>query len=252
MNSIAAIIVDDEQESRNTLRSFLQKYCPEVFLAAEAASVQEAVQKIREHRPQLVFLDISMPLENGFLLFDQFPDPPFYTVFVTAYDNYALEAIKRHALDYLLKPVSIDELIKAVATVRQRINDRTAVQRMQDMLYAIHDTNRRRIALPITEGQMYVNVADIVHCESEINYTRFHFADGKKMLVCQTLGTYEQLLKEYGFVRVHNRHLININFVEKYHRGRGGIVYLRNNVAIEVSQRKKEEFLKMMKQYNIS
>jgi two-component system, LytTR family, response regulator len=240
-----ALIVDDEPDGRKTLKTFLRRYCPQVAVVAEAASVDEAVEHINTHHPALVFLDINMPYENGFGLFAKIPEPDFYTIFVTAHDAYALQAIKHYALDYILKPINIDELVRAVE--RAESMSEAYISKSKEMSRLAEGMHKPRqldkIALPVLEGFVYVHVRDIIRCEAEGNYTTFYFVNRSKLLVCRTLGSYEDFLKHEGFVRVHHHHLINVAHVEKYQRGRGGVITMSDKTDITVSQRRKDAFL---------
>lgn len=237
------LIVDDEQDGRSTLHRFLLKYCPEVSSIREAPSVAAAVDAIRTCPPDLVFLDINMPEENGFALFAALPSPSFRVIFVTAYHQYALQAIRNEALDYLLKPVNIDELVRSVSKASaslQHHNIRQSFERLATLMSGAVP----RISLPVTEGFLYVAVRDIIRCEAEGNYTLFYFSNRPKVVVSRTLGSYQEQLEAMGFVRIHHQHLVNVQHVEKYQRGRGGMVQMSDGRMIDVSQRKKEEFLR--------
>lgn len=242
------ILIDDEENGRNTLRNFLVRYCGHVHIVAEADSVSAAIPLIGMHRPQLVFLDINMPEQNGFALFNEIPAPDFQTIFVTAYDSYALQAIKLHALDYILKPLSIADLVKAVARAEQvcaaQQTSGNTDARLQTLPSSSLSTGK--LGLPTTSGLLFVPAADVVHCMAEGSYTWFHLAGRKPLLVCKPLGFYEERLREYGFVRVHNRHLVNLAHVEQYQRGRGGMLLMSNGDEVLVSQRKKDGFLHAM------
>lgn len=247
MNKISTVIIDDEYKSRQLLHKFLVKYCPDIKVVAEAASITEAVARIHETSPELVFLDINMPKENGFQLFSRLPVIDFYTVFVTAYDDYALQAFRHHALDYLLKPIDIDQLIIAVDRIKQLREHKQKANQFKDFVdFFKRPAENPKIALPVTEGFIYVYTADIVRCEASSNYTHIFMAEGPKIIVSKTLAVYEDLLKDYGFARVHHQHLVNLKYVEKYMRGRGGVIIMSDKQEIQVSSRKKEEFLKLI------
>ena len=247
MSKIRTVIVDDEYESRQTLLGFLSKYCPDIEVMGEASSVAEAVNMIAALAPELVFLDINMPAENGFQLFSKLSGTDFYTIFVTAYDEYALQAFKHHAVDYLLKPVVIHELIAAVNRIAALVGEKSKIQLLSGLLDNFrYPAEPAKIALPTMEGLEYVRITDIIRCEASDNYTYIYFSDGKKIVVSRTLVVYEELLKGKGFARVHHQHLISLHHVEKYVRGRGGIVIMSDKKVIQVSQRKKEEFLKLI------
>lgn len=245
------LIVDDEEDSRISLQHFLTKYCPAVRVIGTASSVQEALVIIRNSQPDLVFLDINMPHENGFELFRELPDPDFYTIFVTAYEEYALKAIKHHALDYILKPVNIAELIKAVSRANQLFDKQAVSRQISNLLQSVQRPQApERISIPLGDGYLYVPVQDIIRCEAESSYTVFYFTNRNKIVVTRTLGSYEVLLRPYGFIRVHSQHLINMHHVEKYQRGRGGVVLMSDKKEVIVSQRKREEFLRLIGQGN--
>ncbi|MBP1164707.1 two-component system LytT family response regulator [Chryseobacterium sp. PvR013] len=248
MSRIKSIVVDDEQESRETLLRFLSKYCPDVELIGEAGSVNGAVEVIREMSPELVFLDVNMPVENGFKLFEKISDRNFYTVFVTAYDQYAVQAFKHHAVDYLLKPIVIHELIITVNRVARLLEDKNKIQQLSALLHHIKSpVEPSKIALPTLEGLVYVHTIDIVRLQADDNYTSIFFKGGKKMMISHTLAYFEEALKEQGFVRIHHQHLINLQHVEKYIRGRGGYIIMSDETSLQVSQRKKDEFLRIIK-----
>jgi Response regulator of the LytR/AlgR family len=247
MNPIKTIIIDDEYESRKTLYNFLSKYCPDVQVAAEAASVQEAVPIIKEAAPHLVFLDINMPGENGFQLFARLPEVRFHTIFVTAYDEYALQAIKHNALDYILKPIDITELIIAVNKVKDKAEKEQVQQlhKFMDTLERMPDLSK--MAFPTMEGFVYVYTSDIMCCKAENNYTYIYLKDGRKIVASRNLGFYEEQLSPKGFIRVHHAYLVNLNFIKCYHKGRGGYIELENGMTVEVSARKKDAFLARFK-----
>lgn len=248
---LKTLIVDDEEDSRTSLKNFLTKYCPTVHIIGTAASVQEALMIIRNDQPDLVFLDINMPHENGFELFRELPDPDFYTVFVTAYEEYALKAIKHHALDYILKPINIVELIKTVNRADKLFDKHVVNRQINNLLQSVQRPQApEKISIPLGDGFLYVPVQDIIRCEAESSYTVFYFTNRNKVVVTRTLGSYEMLLRPYGFIRVHSQHLINIHHIEKYQRSRGGAVLMSDKKEVIVSQRKREEFLRLMGQSN--
>lgn len=244
---MTAIIVDDEEDSRSTLRNYLNRYCPDVTLLAEAGTVAGAVRHIRALNPDIVFLDMNMPHENGLALFASIPHPDFYTIFVTAHNEYALSAIKHNALDYLMKPVNITELVLAVNRAKAMYDKDTMHRQLDQLLQSVQKRNTmEKICLPLTDGFIYVYVHEIIRCEAEGSYSVFYFTNRKKLVISRTLGNYENLLREYGFIRVHNSHLINLEHVEKYQRGRGGMVLMSDKKEVIVSQRKRDDFLRLV------
>jgi len=247
--TLTTLIVDDEKGSRQTLRHFLDRYCPVIEVMGEADSVEAAVLEIERYNPMLLFLDINMPKENGFALFQKIPQPEFQTIFVTAYDSYALQAIRQHALDYILKPLNVRSLSAAVDRAYQYCMQRHLAGHLGQLLSSMEpsSTSKTKIDLPTANGFIYVAVATIIRCEGSDNYTIFHFTDRKPVTVCRTLGSYELILKDHGFIRVHQQHLINPDHLLQYRQGRGGTVLMSDNSEVSVSQRKREEFLQSVR-----
>lgn len=246
MNKLSTLIVDDEPDGINTLRNFLAKYCPNVEVVGNAASADEAQQKIGLLSPKLVFLDINMPGGDGFELLKRIGEPDFHVVFVTAYDDFALKAFKYHAVNYLLKPVNIDELISTVERVEKLVSAAAPDANIKQLLQSMANTLPNKLALPLLNGLVYVDIATIIRCEAESNYTVFYFSNRPKIVVSKTLGSFEKQLAVLGFYRIHHHHLINLAHLEYYQRGRGGMVTMSDKKEIAVSQRKKDEFLKLI------
>lgn len=242
---IRAIIIDDEQESRNTVFNILKGFCPNVEVAGQAANVKEGLQLIAGEKPDVVFLDIQMPDGTGFDLLEKVENLHFQVIFITAYDHYALKAIKFSALDYILKPVDPNQLIAAVEKIK------TNNTSYDDITRRIHTLLRNknsfeRITLPTFEGFKFVNLKDIIRCESDSNYTHFYLNTGEKILVTRTLKEYEETLSDMNFIRVHQSHLVNTRYVDRYIKGDGGTVVMVDGSEVEVSRRRKEEFLRRM------
>ena len=249
MDKITAIIVDDEQDSRETLRNYLQKYCPQVTLLAECADIFEAKAAILKNDPQLVFLDIEMPRGNAFDLLEQWGEIDFEIIFITAFSQYAVQAFNLSAAHYLLKPVDIEELEKAVATVEQHLAQKAKLSHAKILLEnmaALHSQGRK-LVLPLMEGFDVVKMSEILYCEAEDNFTRFFFKDGRKTLICRNLKFYEKALEPFGFFRVHRSHIINLDYIKRYIKGKGGSVILENGQEIMVSNNKKVELVRRIK-----
>lgn len=244
---LKAIIVEDEAASRLTLQNYLRDYCPQVDVLAEAANIKDGQLAIKKHNPDLVFLDIEMPYGNAFDLLDQFDEVPFETIFVTAYSNYAIQAINLSSCSYLLKPVDIDELIEAVKLAEEKINQQSSFKTANILLENLNIENKqlKKIVLPTMEGFDVVQLKDIVHCKANDNLTDFHLADGSKKTVCKTLKFFEEVLGNHDFMRVHKSHIINVNFVSSYQKGKTGAVILSNGSTAPVSSSKKEKFLQL-------
>lgn len=235
-----AIIVEDEANSREILTNYLTKYCPAVNLLGEAPSIKEGLALIEKHQPDLIFLDVEMPFGNAFDLLDQVPDRTFETVFVTAYNQYAMDALNSHAAYYLMKPINIDELIKAVDYV---IEIRSKENALEDRILQPR-TNKidGKITLPQQDGFQVLNVADILFCKADDNYTEIYL-ENKKILVSKTLKYFEEAMADFPFARIHKSYLVNVNAVAKYKKGKGGSVVLHNGKELLVSASKKKDFL---------
>ncbi|WP_053978147.1 LytR/AlgR family response regulator transcription factor [Mangrovimonas xylaniphaga] len=242
---LRAIIVEDEETSREILKNYLKKYCPNVEVLGEAANVEEALVLIRNQALDLVFLDVEMPYGNAFDLLDRVGDISFETVFVTAYNHYAIDALNAHASYYLMKPVSIDELIKAVDYVTEV---KTKENALQDQVL-VPKTNgvNGKITIPQQDGFEVLNTANILYCKADDNYTEIYLDNNRKKLVSKTLKYFEDALIGSSFVRVHKSYLVNINEVTKYVKGKGGSVVLSNGKEIMVSASKKSDLLSYFK-----
>jgi len=236
---IKALIIDDEKSSRDTLRGFVENYCEEIEIVDESESAEQGIEQIKKIQPQLIFLDIELPLGSGFDLLEACKHSNFDVIFTTAHDQYALQAIKVCALDYLLKPISATDLIAAVAKIRQQ---KTTTPQITAFVENISNLNNQlsNIVLPTLDGFLVVKISDIIRCEADKNYTFFIFSNKEKVLVSKTLKEFDELLHEMDFIRVHQSHLINAAHVQRYIKGSGGYVKMSDDSIIEVSRRKKE------------
>jgi len=254
MSVIKAIIVDDEQHCIDALQTMLQKKCPEVTVLGGVNSVKEARELILEMQPDLVFLDVEMPHQNGFELLKLFDKITFDVIFTTAYEQYALKAIKFNALDYLLKPFSVKELQDAVQKcITHRSNQLEApgaspLEVFLQNMKTLHQTHKK-IALPTINGLVFMPVQNIVRCESTGNYTRIFFTDKKNLMVSRPLKEFEELLTDVDFFRVHNSHLINLQQMQSYIQGEGGFALMSDGTQVEISRRRKADFLKKAMQF---
>jgi two-component system, LytTR family, response regulator len=241
---INAIIVDDELKSRESLKILLEEFCDNVTVKALCQDVADAVQAIQQYKPDVVFLDIQLQRETGFDLLTQLGDFDFEVIFTTAYAEYAIKAFKFAAIDYLLKPIDIEELKRALSKVEKRRNDSISM-RLQQLMQNLKNTSSEnyKLALPTTDGLVFIKMQDILYCEASSNYTEITVMDGKKYIVSRTLKEYEDMLGEHNFYRIHNSYLINLNAIKKYVRGEGGYVIMANDKSLDVSKRKKEGFL---------
>lgn len=247
--ALKAILIDDELHCIETLRYELNLSCPEVTVLDTASSGQEGIEKIREMKPDLVFLDIEMPKMSGFDMLRQLEPLDFRVIFVTAYDQYALQAFRFAAADYLLKPVISDQLREAVNRVITRsVNPTDAKSQLETLLYNLRDGLKSpRIALPSGRGMDFVETSQIMYCNAESNYTHVILADQKKYTLSKTLKDVEEMLGHLDFFRVHQSYLINFHYLQRYLRDDGGYVVMRDGVQIPIAKRRKEEFLAKMK-----
>ncbi|QIE60176.1 response regulator transcription factor [Rasiella rasia] len=238
--TLKTIIVEDEETSREILKKYLLKYCPKVEILGEAANVDEALVLIRNHDLDLVFLDVEMPYGNAFDLLDKVGDRTFETVFVTAYNHYAIDALNAHASYYLLKPIDIDKLIDAVDYVHEIKTKENSLQNtvLQPRITQVSG----KITIPVQQGFEVLEVADILYCQADDNYTQI-FVGEKKKLVSKTLKYFEEALKDNGFARVHKSYLVNVNKIIEYKKGKGGSVVLSSGKEIMVSPSKKKDLL---------
>jgi two-component system LytT family response regulator len=240
-----AIIVEDEEVSRKILKKYLAKYCPNVELLGEASNITDGLALIEEHELDLVFLDVEMPFGNGFDLLEKVENRTFETVFVTAYDHYAIEALNNHASYYLLKPISIDELIKAINIVAEIKEKENELQ--NTVLSPSGNSIEGKITIPQQDGFEILDVNDIIFCKADDNYTEIYTSSPKKKLVSKTLKYFEDMLEKYGFVRIHKSYLVNLNKIVKYKKGKGGSVIVSNGKEILVSASKKANLLSHFK-----
>lgn len=247
MEKIKAILVDDEYNSLQNLQQKITEFCPDISIVALAEKPEDAILQIRLQKPDVIFLDIEMPRMNGLRMMNELPDFNGEIIFTTAYNHYAVDAIRISAFDYLVKPVSIADLQNAVTRLVKYRQSETK-ERLEVLRQSMSESKSQedKIAVPTSEGFEFIQIKNIVHIESSSNYSKIFFADGKNLLVTKLLKDFEDLLLPYKFYRVHNSHLINLAFIKKYIRGEGGQVVLQNGDVVDVARRKKEEFLKLI------
>ena len=246
--TLTAVIIDDELKGRNVLRDKLQEYCPQVEILGEAENGEKGLRLIETHHPGIVFLDIEMPRMNGFEMLRHLGSKDFHLIFTTAYDQYAIQAIKYAAFDYLLKPVDIEELQLAVQKIEQsRQPDKTA-ERLTLLRENLTDEfHLHKIAVPTMEGLLFFNLSDILYLKADSNYSTLYFSDRTKLLTTKTLHDFEELLPPKTFFRPHHSYIVNMNHIKRYIRGDGGQIEMLNGDFVDVSRRKKEAFLRMIR-----
>lgn len=247
MNHISAIIIDDEASCTEMLSLMLRQYHPDVQLLATAGSAAAGRALLETLRPDLLFLDIQMSGGDGFSLLQQFQEIPFRVIFTTAYDQFAIRAIRFSALDYLLKPIDHEELSAALQRFRSLPSAAPEMARMNDFGQALKERKVfEKLAVPALNEVKLVPVAEIAYLESDNNYTTIHLDDQRKIISSRNIGYYEELLETCGFLRIHNSCLVSLKKVNTYIRGKGGTVRLDNGVMLEVSSRRKEQLMKAL------
>jgi two-component system, LytTR family, response regulator len=245
---IKALIIDDEKHCIDNLQWQLNKYCPEVEVAAVCMNAENGLNEIYRQQPQLVFLDVEMPGMSGFEMLEKLTDINFDIVFTTAFNQYAIRAIKFGALDYLVKPIDKDELHAAVDKVIKHTRSESLKQ-LTALLTHIRKSNDlsfQKIALPTLHGYELIPLNNIMYCESKSNYTNIHLNNSQQILVSRTLKDIEELLDSEPFFRIHNSYLVNLQYAIRYTKGEGGFLVLNNDITLPVSRNKKEELLKLI------
>lgn len=259
---LRAVIIDDETNAREALTNLLRLVCPEVEICGEAKNADLGIEIIEEKKPNLVFLDIQMPGKSGFDLLASFEKVDFGVIFTTAYQEFAIRAFRFSAIDYLLKPIDPDELQTAVEKYKAQIAsiNPQQIQILRQQLHTPatvrlvnrHRNDNQRIALPTAEGIHFVQMTEIIQCESLGSYTKFHLIKGPAIVVSRLLKEYEEILDHYYFFRVHQSNIINLEHIKRYVKGDGGQVWMSDNTEIEVSRRRKEEFLALLSDFYVN
>jgi two-component system, LytTR family, response regulator len=234
---ITAVIIDDEQNGRLALREKLKLFCPEVEVVAEAENGIHGLEIIKKHEPEIIFLDVEMPEMNGFEMLTQLTERKAHVIFTTAYNQYAIKAIKHAAFDYLLKPIDIEELMLTV----KKIWDNNLPEERKKIINS--NKSFTKLAIATIDGLHFIPIADIIRLEAESNYTTFYMQGGTKFLSSRSLIEYEELLNDHNFFRCHHSHIINLNFVSKYMKNDGGEIVMSDGAHVDISRRKKKEFL---------
>lgn len=243
---IKTILIDDEENARISLRGLLEGFCPEVEVVAEADTVGKGVAAILQHEPDLVFLDIRLNPGSGFDVLQALDNIDFEIIFVTAYNEYAIRAIRFSALDYLQKPVDVDELVAAVTRLAEKRKEEKPALQLEIFKDALN-AQYGRIVLPTLEGFVVVELKEIIRCEADRNYTHFFLKANKKLTISRTLKVYDELLADNGFARIHQSHLINLSQIREYkRRKKGGIIFLADGTELPVSESRKDELMRKL------
>lgn len=247
---LRVVIIDDESDAINFIKSIINEYCSDLKIEGAANSAEEGTKVIRQTNPDLVFLDVEMPHGNGFDLLANFPEKDFDVIFITAYNHYAIKAIKFSAVDYILKPVNINEFIEAVNKVKEkRLGKEGRNLNYYALLENLKTAIPSKLAIPTSEGMEYLATAEIIRIEADRSYSWFYLTNERKYLVSRNLKEYQELLSDRSFFRTHNSHLINLEHVKKYVRQEGGYVVMKDGSSVPISRSKKDLFLVRMANY---
>jgi two-component system LytT family response regulator len=247
-----AILVDDEPDGIRTLKKLLELNCPEVEIVATCSSAADAISKLEEAKPELVFLDVRMPGGSGIDMLAELSEIDFEVIFVTAHDEYMLQALQFSAVDYLMKPVDEDRLKEAVQRVEERLKGKKNSRQGEILLHNINKVGyplEMRLCLPTQKGFTIVKLEEIIYCEAQRSYTIFRLVNNKSIIISKPLFDYDKLLADTIFLRVHKSFLINLMHIKEYMRGEGGTVVMSDGMEVEISRRKKEQFLVKVKEF---
>lgn len=242
---IKVVLIDDEPFGIQNLQSLLQRYYPHLHIAGTARSAIEGKLLIEKIEPDVVFLDVEMPNGNGFDLLDSLEYKNFKVIFVTAFNQYALTAIKHACLDYLLKPIDLSEFHRAIEKIATPESSAKAADKISVLLQQLQQQsgNLSKLALPTLTGITFVKSEDILYCRSQGSYTEFILKDKSKIMVSRSIGEFEESLPENTFMRIHNEYIVNLSYISEYFKGRGGYVLMEDGTTIDVAVRKKKDFL---------
>jgi len=249
---LRTILIDDETPGLESMQRLLQLNCPDVEVVASSNTADKAIEEIRKLQPNLIFLDIAMPGKNGFDLLREMNNTKIEVIFVTAHNEFMIEAFHFSAIDYLLKPVDEDLLIDAVKRARTRILEKSGNKNIDTLLYNVQQRQtpkNMRLCIPSLKGFQVVELDEILYAEASNNYTNFHFTNKKIICTAKSLFEYEELLADAGFIRIHKSFLVNLLHVKEYLRGEGGSVILSDGNTVEVSRRKKDLLMAKMKEF---
>jgi|SRR5688572_4641876 len=252
MTTLRTILIDDEPRGISSMQKLLQINCPGVNVTGSCTNADEAIEMIKDIGPDLIFLDIAMPVKNGFELLKELNECPFEVIFVTAHNQFMIEAFHFSAIDYLLKPVEDNLLIDAVNRARKRIAEKSGSKNVETFLHNLRQKQspqKMRLCIPSLKGFQVTELDDILYAESSGNYTNLYFANQKMVCTSKPMHEYEALLEDAGFVRIHKSILVNLLHVKEYLRGEGGSVILSNGHEVEVARRKKDLLIAKMKEY---
>lgn len=240
---LKAVLIDDDESNLSSLSEKISNHCKQIQIIGRCDNPEEGVRIINELKPDLVFLDIEMPQMNGFVMLQQLAYKNFELIFVTAYDHYAIKAIRTSALDYLMKPVEIEELKRAVARAEEKKKQPPSSSQLDILIAHLQKKQAKLLTIPTSDGFKVIAIEEIIYLEASDNYSNIYLSTDKKFLVSRTLKDFEELLPADIFIRIHHSTIVNKYYVDKYIRGEGGQVIMRNGDILDVSKRKKADFL---------
>ena len=250
---LITLVIDDEADAVEFISSLIVEYCPDLVIGGKANNVSEGVQLIKEIKPDLVFLDVEMPNGTGFDLLTHFPEKHFEVIFITAFNHYAIKAIKFSAFDYILKPINIKEFIDSVNRVINKVTLGliSKNESFESLLENLRATHPSRLVIPTSDGKEYINPKDIIRIEADRSYSWFFINDKRKILVSKHLKEFQELLNDRNFFRTHNSHLVNLDFVKKFVRIDGGYIVMTDGSQVPISRNRKDLFLTHMSRFSI-
>jgi two-component system LytT family response regulator len=248
---LKTVIIDDEQDAVEFITTIIAEYCPSLEVVGKAHNVTQGEEIITNTKPDLVFLDVEMPNGTGFDLLARFPVKYFDVVFITAFNHYAIKAIKFSAVDYILKPINISEFIESVSKVIKKRSERPSDNNngLQALMENIRSPLPSRLAIPTADGTEYLNPKEIIRIEADRSYSWFYLSGNRKILVSRHLKEFQELLGDRSFFRSHNSHLVNLKFVRKFIRKEGGYIEMNDGSLIPISRNKKDIFLAHMSRF---
>lgn len=238
-----AIIIDDEAKAIDSLRKDLAKHCPQLNIVATADNPKEGLLAIKKHNPDLVFLDVAMPWMNGFEMLELLPQIDFALIFTTAHDEFAARAFRASAIDYLLKPIAVDELKQAVAKAEAKRGTNVDEERIVNLLHNYHKPEQQKVAIPVRDGYEFLETENMVCLLADGAYTNISLNDGRKLLVSKSIGELNDMLPEEMFIRIHHSSVVNQRFITHFIRSDGGYVQLANGIRLMVSKSKKDNLM---------
>jgi two-component system, LytTR family, response regulator len=242
------VIIDDMQNAREVTASVIKKHCKQVDVVATADSVKTGIEVIKQHKPDVVLLDIQMHDGTGFDLLNKVKPIDFKVIFISAYEEHAIRAFKFSAVDYILKPIDSNELVAAIQKAEGALQQTNTTQVLDTLEsnYSNESKESKKVVLKTSDSIYVISIKDIVHCDAEVNYTKFFLSDGRKILISKPLKEYDDMLSEFGFFRIHQSHLINLDYFEHFKKADGGYAVMKDSSVIPVSSRKKELFLQVI------